>query len=349
MSAKKLVFASTRPSGGKTSVILGLAAMLQGEKKIGYLKPFGDRLSYRKKRLWDFDSALMIQVFGLDELPEDMSIGFSHSKIMFMYDEGTTKDKLRGIAEKTGADKDILFIEGGKELSYGASVFLDPMAIAETLDAGLVIIVSGQEGGIIDDLTVMKMYLDRKQLDLKGVIINKIPDVQDFKELYMPTIKLMDIPILGVIPYERELTTMTMGFLANHLFAKVLAGQDGMDKIVQDVFVGALSVSAAIQSPHFSKPNKLIITPGDREDMIVAALESDTSGIILTHNILPSSHIIAKAAQANIPLLLVPYDTIKAAREIDHLEPLLTKDDDRKKEIVTDLVKRYVDVDKILR
>ena len=52
----KLVMASMRQDAGKTSVILGMAEA--SERKIGYMKPFGDRLHYRKKRLWDYDGRL---------------------------------------------------------------------------------------------------------------------------------------------------------------------------------------------------------------------------------------------------------------------------------------------------
>lgn len=104
-----------------------------------------------------------------------------------------------------------------------------------------------------------------------------------------------------------------------------------------------------MHSPLFSREKKLIITSGDREDMILAALETDSAGVIITHNIVPNSHIIARAAKEGIPLLLVPYDTIQASRELDRIEPLLTKDDERKKTLLVDLVKRYVDLDRVLR
>ncbi len=81
-----------RKSAGKTSVIVGIAAALN--KKMAYIKPFGERMLYRKKRLWDYDSALITNLFGLKEDPVDMSIGFDHSKLRYMYDEEGTRKKL---------------------------------------------------------------------------------------------------------------------------------------------------------------------------------------------------------------------------------------------------------------
>lgn len=72
----KLIIASLRNSTGKTNFIVGLAEALQ--KKTGYMKPFGDRLLYSKKRLWDYDAALMTNLYAMKESPDDMSIGFDH-------------------------------------------------------------------------------------------------------------------------------------------------------------------------------------------------------------------------------------------------------------------------------
>ena len=90
---RRLVFASMREGAGKTSVIVGLGKA--AGRPFGYMKPFGDRLLYRKKRLWDYDSALVANIFDLKESPEDISLGFDHSKLRFMYDEETTKKKLQ--------------------------------------------------------------------------------------------------------------------------------------------------------------------------------------------------------------------------------------------------------------
>ena len=67
---RRLIIASMSSGAGKTCLVVGLGRALQ--KKIGYLKPFGDRLLYRKKRLWDYDAALVANIFGLEDNPEDL-------------------------------------------------------------------------------------------------------------------------------------------------------------------------------------------------------------------------------------------------------------------------------------
>ncbi len=340
---EKIVIASTGKEAGKTSLIIGLAKAIN--KKIGYMKPFGDRLLYQKKRLWDYDSALVTNVLELDEQPEDISIGFAHSKLRFMYDEASTKEKLTEISNNVGKDKDIIFIEGGKNLNYGLSVHLDPLTIARSTGAKLLLLLCGPDETIIDDITFLVNCVNTENIELLGVIINKIKDVDNFKDLYLDAITEMGVKVLGVIPYKKELTYFSMEYLYQTILAKVLAGEKGLKNKVEHIFVGAMSTAQVIKKPLWALENKLIITPGDRPDMIIAALESSTAGIVLTNNILPSDPIIeSKANMVNIPLLLVSTDTFATAKQIDDMEITFTKDETDKIELLETLVKNHVDL-----
>lgn len=338
---KRLVIASLRRSAGKTSVIVGLG--LAANKKIGYLKPFGERLLYRKKRLWDYDSALVTQIFGLKEDPVDMSIGFDHSKLRFMYDEESTKRKLLEIIEHIAQGKDLLFLEGGRDLTYGVSIHLDPLSLAKFTESKLFLVVSGEENAILDDIYFLKKHLDLKGAQFGGLLINKVQNLEEFQEIQLPLIRKLNLPILGVLPYQSDLTYFSMAYLAERLFAKVITGEKELSRPVKNILIGAWSASTFMQNPVFQKESKLIITGGDRTDMILAALESDTAGIILTNNVLPPSHIIAKAEERRVPMLMVFSDTYQTAKQIESLEPLLTKEDEEKIKVLAELVKKYLD------
>jgi len=342
---KKLVIASTRKNAGKTSVIVGLAKA--SGKKIGYMKPFGDRLHYHKKRLWDYDSALVTNILHLKENPEDMSIGFEHSKLRYMYNEEGTKEKLLENISSLEQDKDILFVEGGNSLTYGVSVHLDALSVTKHIDGKLLAVISGTEDSIADDIAFFKDYLDVGNINFGGVIINKVYDVDDFQATHLDSITEMGLTVLGIIPYRAELTHFSIDYLSSYLFAKVLAGQGGLNKVVKNIFVGAMSADAALRKPLFRKESKLIITSGDRNDMILAALDSDTTCIVLTNNILPPSNIISQAADRDIPLLLVPSDTYQITKRIDSMEPLLTKDNSEKIDLLQKLVGKYVNTKEI--
>ena len=97
---KRIVVASMEKGAGKTSMIVGLSKA--HDLKIGYMKPLGERIFYRKKRLLDYDSVLMRNLFELDESAEELSLGFDHSKLRFMYDTETLKRKVMEIMDQIG-------------------------------------------------------------------------------------------------------------------------------------------------------------------------------------------------------------------------------------------------------
>lgn len=339
---KKLIIGSIHQGAGKTSLIVGLGKALQ--KRIGYAKPFGDRMLYRKKRLWDYDAALITNIFGLEEIPDDISIGFDHSKLRFMYNEKSLQEKLQAVLADVSRNRDILFIEGAKEISTGGSVYLDPLSVAGYTGGKLIFVVSGDENTILDDLAFLGKRVDLKNVDFGGVILNKIPNVEEFRDSHLAAIQEAGLKVLGMIPFRKELTTFTVGYLAERLFAKIVAGENETAREVKSVFIGTMSLHAALANPLFKEENKAVLTNGDRTDMILAALEGDTACVVLADNISPSAKIMAAAAERNIPLLLVPADTFQVARQMDLIEPLLTKDDEGKIDLLEQLVRTAVDI-----
>jgi len=343
---KNIIVTSLRKDAGKTSIIVGLAK--NTALKLGYLKPFGDRLLYRKKRLWDFDAAVCTTAMAADESPENMSIGFDHSKLRFMYDEHSTGDKVREIAAMNSSGKDVMMVESGLDISRGLSVYLDALSLCKYLDGELLVILAGTNDQICDDAHALRKMIDASDVKLAGVIINKVHDIEDFKTVYGEHFQALGLPLLGILPYDEEMTQPTMRFLSDLFFAKILAGEKGLGNLVKDVFVGAMSADAVLRVQRFNKDSKLVITSGDRSDMILAALDTKASGVILTNNILPPPNIIAKAAAANVPLLLVAQDTFQAAKKVDDLVPLLSKDDEDKMARLKEMIKTHVDMDALL-
>ncbi len=334
------IIASMHENAGKTSFIVGLAAARK--KKYGYLKPFGDRLIYQRKKNWDYDASLIIKLWGLDCDPDSVTLGFNHAKLRFVHDEESVRRVASAMVKNASTGMDGLFIEGGKDIYYGASVFLDSLTLACYTGAEVVVVVSGEPDGIMDDIQFIHKYFNMSACSLRGVVINKVQDIKDFNDSFMKDITAMGIPILGVIPYEECLSYYSMRFLADAFFAKVLSGEAGLGNLVKHVLVGAMSAEACMRNPVFSQGNKLIITSGDRDDMIVAALASDSAGVLLTNNIIPPSNIIAMAGEQGIPLLLVAHDTFQVAKQIDRLEALITPEDSEKIAILADLVGKSV-------
>jgi BioD-like phosphotransacetylase family protein len=338
----KFVVTSLRQGAGKTSIIIGLAKALN--RKIGYIKPLGERLLYRKKRLWDYDAALITSIFQLEENPEEMSIGFLHSKLHFMLDESTTREKLLELQAGVGKGKGIFFAECGKDITYGASVHLDALTLARQLDAQLIVIASGEDDAILDDLIFLKKQVNTGEVRCKGIIINKVANVADFRDTRLPLIKRHGIDLLGVIPYCMELSRFSVGYLADRLFAKIISGEGNLRQTVKEIFIGSMSVEAALKNPLFQEESKLVITSGDRSDMIGATLESKAAAVILTNNILPSPELISKAAASETPLLIVSADTCDIVKQIEGMEALLTGHDKEKIARIEQLVRTHVDL-----
>ena len=338
----KFVITSMRQSAGKTSLIIGLAKALN--KKMGYLKPFGARLLYKKKRLWDYDAALITHIFNLDENPEDMSIGFHHSKLLYSLDEKATAAKLLKALDHIGNNKDLIFVEAGKDIFYGTSVYLDAISLTKTLEGRLLIMVSGDEDAIIDDLSFLTKYIRMDGLHFMGVVINKVVKIDDFNEIYLPRIRQMGIPVLGVIPSFPELTYYSAQYLADRMFAKVLAGESGLNRQVRNIIVGSMGADSAMKSPLFQGHHQVVIASGDRCDLILTSLENNVAAVILSNNIVPSSVILAKAENMGIPLLLVSTDTHQTAKQIDGIEPLPTRDDTEKITMIEKMVRDHVDL-----
>jgi BioD-like phosphotransacetylase family protein len=262
-----------------------------------------------------------------------------------MYDEAGTKNKVQEMAGNLSANP-ILVVEGGMDLTYGSSVKLDTLSLVKYLGGKLILIVSGDEGTIVDDITFAKKYVDMTDIDW-GVIINKVNNLEDYKTNQLRDVKEMGVKVLGIIPNEPKLTQVPMSYIAEKLQARVISGEGGLNKKVNKILVGSMGGDTATRYPLWKSENKLAITSGDRSDYIVAALESSTSGIILTNNFLPPQNLISKAADKNVPMLLVPFDTFTTAKQVDDMVPLLTKDDDERIEILHRLVSANVDIKEI--
>jgi len=343
---KKIVVASTNKNAGKTSLIIGLAKA--SGNKIAYLKPLGDRLLYQKKRQWDYDSAIMTNLIGIQETPEDITIGFEHLKLRYMYDNSAIKTKLNDMLNSI-KDRDIVFLECGKNFSFGNSISLDPISIAKYIEGTLIVVTSGNDDAILDNITYLKHLSEFKGIEFGGIVINKVHDKSEFENMNFGYLKETGINILGILPFVPELTYSTVKFITDKLFAKIIAGEEGLNNVIKKVVVGSMSANAVLNLPAFKSESKLVITSGDRSDMILAALQTSSSAILLTNNVIPPNNIIAKATEMKVPLLLVPQDTYEIAKQIDKMESLITSDDTSKAQMIGDLVKANIDMDKIFK
>jgi BioD-like phosphotransacetylase family protein len=261
-----------------------------------------------------------------------------------MFTGDALQRQLAEMAAVMGSGTDLLMVECGRSISCGTSVGLDPLSIARCLGAPLVIISSGSDEDILDDIMFLRSRVDLEGVNLTGFLINGVHAVDNFRELYLPDIEKLSVPVLGIVPHRVELGYFNLRFLADRLFAKVLTCERNLCRIVKHIYIGAMAGDTALQKPFFRKSDKLIITGGDRTDMILAAIESNSAGILLTNNILPPANILARVEESGVPMLLANTDTNEAARRIAGLQPLLTIEDRGRIDLLRELVAAHINV-----
>ena len=354
---KKIVVSSMRRNSGKTSIIAGIVSLMH-DKKFAYAKPLGDRLIYRKKRSWDYDASLMVNLLGrqgeMESHCEKITLGFDHSRLKYMYDKEGIERALAEIVTDIGAENDVLFIESGKDLTAGAYLNLDAVSMTKSIDGVLVIVVSGDDDCVLDDMRFIEKYVKLEGVHFGGVIINKISDIEEFEASCTPVIREMGLDVIGAIPYEEPLTYFPLDFLADKLLARVLAGEEHLKNIARTILIGTSATFVADKEqiparPELSGTGQLMITGGDRSDLILAALERDTAGIILTNDIVPHQNIISRANERGIPVLLVGTDTLKTAGMIENMEPLLRIQDTGKISLLSQLIEKHTNMAEFLK
>jgi BioD-like phosphotransacetylase family protein len=101
-----------------------------------------------------------------------------------------------------------------------------------------------------------------------------------------------------------------------------------------------------------------MITPGDREDMIMTALSCfgdkeekrlKICGIILSGGIVPEPPIMSLLQKAQVPVLLAKADTYDVATTVHDMTVKIRPQDKEKIDSVVKLIKEYVDIDKIAK
>ncbi|MGV9450326.1 phosphate acetyltransferase [Streptomyces sp. NPDC003635] len=152
-----------------------------------------------------------------------------------------------------------------------------------------------------------------------------------------------------VLPDEPALSAPTVAQISHALGARVLLGDDsGLARDALDfVFGGAML-------PNFLgalTPGCLVVTPGDRADLVVGALAAHSAGtppiagVLLTLDEVPSDDVLTLAARLapGTPVLSVSGNSFPTAEQLFSLEGKLNAATPRKAETALGLFERYAD------
>jgi BioD-like phosphotransacetylase family protein len=359
--AKKIFVAATMQNDGKTTVCLGLIwALKKYFKRIGFIKPIGQRYLIEQGYKVDEDSVLIDNIFGIKTNIKDMSPiaiekGFTE-KYIEKPDRQSLIKQIEDSFKKVSKNKDLVIIEGTGHAGVGSVFDLSNATVAKLLGAKVIIVSSGGIGRPIDEIMLNNALFEKEGVEILGIIINKVIPEKFAKvnRLVRKGLLRKDLNVLGVMPFIHCLTKPTMRQLKDELDLRVLSGENGLDRTVNKIIVGAMQPHEAL---NYIEEKSLVITPGDREDIILTVLslhaiglrkKFQIAGIIISGGILPHTTIMCLAEKSGIPILLSQKDTYSVASQIHDLTFKVRPEDKGKAKTIKDMVSRHVDIKKII-
>jgi BioD-like phosphotransacetylase family protein len=358
---KKVFIAATKQNDGKTTVSLGLISNLNNRfKNIGFIKPIGQRYLEEEGLKVDEDSILIEEAFGIkcglkDMNPIAVERGFTENYILHP-DKDTLSQQIKDAYKRVSGNNDLVIIEGTGHAGVGSVFDHSNATVAKLLDAKVILISSGGVGRPIDEIILNKALFDKIGVEVLGVIVNKVlPEkLNKISKLVCMGLKKFDIDVLGVIPYLPFLSYPSVGQILEEEKYKVLSGKEQLNNVVKKIIIGAMQPHNALA--HI-QDGSLVITPGDRDDMLLTILschlseakkDVNISGIILTGGIMPSDRIMTLMKSSGIPVLLSGDDTYNVASSVHDLTVKIRPKDKEKINLVHKMFKENVDLDKIL-
>ena len=330
---KNVYLASVGARSGKSVLSLGIALNYPG--RAGFYKPFRESLTKVNGELMDEDALLMAEVLKLNEGKKLSPFTYDLSEPVKIEDIAAGYNDLR-------KDKEFMIIEGSKDFTYGFSHKLSFIDIAKTLDAPIVLVATPSCQSI-DTVFMLRELCERRGSDLLGVVLNRSSGSPERKFL-----EDRGVRVLGELPVMPELRAFKVSEITEKMDAKVIAGAKGMDKLVETMLVGAMSDQTAVGYMRRSR-RKAVITGGDRTEIQLAALSTDTSCIIATGGIRPSNMVLSKADEVSVPVLMTSDDTLLATETVEHLIARIDPRDNEKIRIVKENIRSGIDLDIIWR
>jgi BioD-like phosphotransacetylase family protein len=355
----RIFIAATRQNDGKTTVSLGLIAALQQQyPRVGYIKPVGQRFVEIAEQKIDEDILLMDSVYSLncplvDMSPIAVEPDFTRKYLQSSNNEALVK-KIQKAFDRVAWEKDFVLCEGTGHAGVGSVFDLSNAQVAKILGAKVIIVTQGGIGKPIDEVALNQALFDKEGVQIIGVIINKVigTKIDYVSDFARRGLKRKGLELLGVLPHEQILPKPSLELIRDELKAELLSSPVGLHNLVDDVVVGAMGAQNAMS--HFRR-GALLITPGDREDIIMAAwtildtrTEEQMAGIVLTGNFRPKGAVLEIIRAMPIPVLLAGQDSYEVASIVHDLTVKTRPADAEKISVIRDLVAKNVNLKRIL-
>jgi len=357
----RVYIGATRQNDGKTITCLGLIAALASRVRgVGYIKPVGQRYVEIDGHKIDEDAFLVKQVYDLpcdivDMSPIAIPRHFTENYIDSP-DRETLAAAVRSSFERICCNTDVVVVEGTGHAGVGSVFDMSNGDVAALLGCKAVIVSSGGIGRPIDEIMLNKAMFDAAGVEIIGAIVNKVEEekYEKVKSYVTRGLKRKGLDILGVMPFRPQLSNPTLDQLIEDIDGEMISGQEALGNVVRKMVIGAMPPHQALE---YMTGDALLITPGTREDLILAAMSSTllgaddkvcVAGMVLTGGTPPQPSITELLKKTGIPVILVPDDTFTVASRIAKLIVKIRPGDTEKIRAAEAVVNEYVDVDRII-
>jgi len=357
--ADNLYITSMAPRSGKALISLGIMEMLSRRiRKIGFFRPIipeGDK---------DNSIELIGKRYDLD-LPYESMYAYTHEEAQEIFTRGESDELVKGIVTKYKAlEKRCKFIlcEGTDYTGVPSAFEFDFNAVvANNLGAPILPIVNGR-GKTIDEVQdavhITEEAFRNQGCAILATIVNRYTDPDRDILLQRFTDGPANRPPVYVIPNDDILSKCTVGEIARALTGSCIQCEpDGMNREVQHVVVAAMQLRNFLDR---IEEGSLIITPGDRADIILGTLATffsetypNVAGIVLTGGLAPESPVqrlidglrSTRVSRLPTPVISVESDTYQTATNAHAVRSSLVPGNNRKIATALGLFESHVNLE----
>jgi len=357
----RLFVAATEQNDGKTTTALGLFSALRKRfGRIGFIKPVGQRFIEIEGKRIDEDTFLIDETFRVDTPLEDMSPIAVEPDFTRRYIEHANSDflvrRIQNSFDRASWEKEFCIIEGTGHAGVGSVFDLSNARVARLLESKVLMVTGGGIGRPIDEISLNKALFDSEGVEIVGVILNKVlPDkIEYIRDFARRGFERLGIELLGVIPVEPVLADPNLQQVSEAVRGEFLNGRKSWRRRIRRTIIGAMSSTNVI--PHFTA-GTLVVTPGDREDVILAALSISSihdsaghqlAGLVLSGDLRPHAAVMDLIQRSSLPVITCPLDSYTVASRIHSMTVKTLPGDTEKIEKIQALVDRHVDIDRLL-
>ena len=353
--SKAIYIATVESNSGKSLISLGLLRMmLTKSTKVGYFRPIINEFDNND---YDEHTNTAINFFNLDTDYEDC-FAYKQSEVVALLSEGKEDEVIQKVIEKykkLEANYDYVLVEGTDFSGEGGIIELDVnLMIAKNLNIPALIVGSGNGKKKKDFINTMQLSYNSfisKEVDVIGIVANKI---EEDEVAYIRAELIKSFPKelqIDIIPKIDFLAFPTVKEVVQALKGRVLFGEQFLDNAIGSYSTGAMQLRNYLTR---IKENALVITPGDRADIILGALQANASknypkiaGIILTGTIIPEESILKliEGVQSTVPIVSVDGGTFGISNKIGAVKSKIYASHNKKILLSLDTFDKYVNAE----